>query len=336
VFGLDVALRTNFAINGAWTGISRIRSALRISGRARVVTEEMMAAYEQLAERDLNAREAALDEWLRRFGHRGPLESDPVQPRFRELRLVLLADLMSRKVASEASASVDMAKAKTGFLFRIDRIREQFRDDLMRRWETLRAGILGAAEAAVLAGTLEKAEDAFLLDGAAVRTPDAWREAVQSARERRSLEAAFDPPLTARRESIEEAERGLTSGAQGDAAEGSSELIGIGVGTGVVRGRVRRASDLMSFMGWLTERGTADGAIILVVPALEPSWSVVFGRIAGVVTEIGGELSHASILLRESRTPAVVNCHRASRRLSDGDEVELDAGSGQVRILGQS
>ncbi|MFT6111151.1 MAG: pyruvate,water dikinase, partial [Planctomycetota bacterium] len=336
VFGLDVALRTNFAINGAWTGISRIRSALRISGRARVVTEEMMAAYEQLAERDLNAREAALDEWLRRFGHRGPLESDPVQPRFRELRLVLLADLMSRKVASEASASVDMAKAKTGFLFRIDRIREQFRDDLMRRWETLRAGILGAAEAAVLAGTLEKAEDAFLLDGAAVRTPDAWRETVQSARERRSLEAAFDPPLTARRESIEEAERGLTSGAQGDAAEGSSELIGIGVGTGVVRGRVRRASDLMSFMGWLTERGTADGAIILVVPALEPSWSVVFGRIAGVVTEIGGELSHASILLRESRTPAVVNCHRASRRLSDGDEVELDAGSGQVRILGQS
>ncbi|QDV09545.1 Chondramide synthase cmdD [Planctomycetes bacterium Poly30] len=332
-FGLDLALRTNFAINGAWTGIARVRGALRIRGRARVVTEEMMAAYEGLAEEEPQQREGALDAWLRRFGHRGPLESDPMQPRFRELRDVLLADLLSRE---RVDAAPSLPEAKTGFLFRIDQIREQFRDDLMRRWETLRTGVLGAAEEAVRAGLLESASDAFLLDGASMKTPELWREAVREARERRIVEARFDPPLTARRDAIEEAERLATEGSEVDAGAAPPELRGIGVGTGIVRGRVHRASDLTSFLGWLSAHPRAEHPVILVVPALEPSWSVVFGRIAGAITEIGGELSHASILLRESGTPAIVNCHHASRTLEDGDEVELDANSGRVRRIGGS
>ncbi len=333
VYGLDVALRTNFAINGAWTGIARIRGVLRIRGRARVVTEEMMAEYERLAEREPLEREAALDAWLERFGHRGPLESDPVQPRFRELRSVLLTDLLAR---DRVAASKDLAHARTGFLFRIDRIREQFRDDLMKRWEVLRAGILSAAAEAVRAGKLEQAGDGFLLDASSVQAPERWREAVCEARERRIAEARFDPPFTARRDSIEEAQREAiqrSATAPEDAGDAPRELVGIGVGEGVVRGRIRRATDLTSFLGWLSQEESRGTQVILVVPALEPSWSVVFGRIAGAITEIGGELSHASILLRESQTPAVVNCHRASRALQDGDEVELDAVSGRVRLL---
>src|SRR5918992_1317580 len=43
--GLALALRTNFAIGGALTGVSRVRRFLGIRGEARVVTREMMEAY---------------------------------------------------------------------------------------------------------------------------------------------------------------------------------------------------------------------------------------------------------------------------------------------------
>ncbi|HEV2844292.1 MAG TPA: PEP-utilizing enzyme, partial [Thermoanaerobaculia bacterium] len=63
------------------------------------------------------------------------------------------------------------------------------------------------------------------------------------------------------------------------------------------------------------------------------SWAVVFPRVAGVVAEIGGELSHASILLREARRPAIVNCAGIWRAVSDGDRLRLDGGRGMVEVL---
>ena len=51
------------------------------------------------------AREAALDAWLARYGHRGPLESDPARPRFAELRELLLRDLASSHPAIRDSRS---------------------------------------------------------------------------------------------------------------------------------------------------------------------------------------------------------------------------------------
>ena len=69
------------------------------------------------------------------------------------------------------------------------------------------------------------------------------------------------------------------------------------------------------------------------MPSLEPSWAVVFPRVAGVVAEVGGELSHASILLREARKPAVVNCVGVFREVKTGDRVRLDGTRGLVEIL---
>jgi len=96
----------------------------------------------------------------------------------------------------------------------------------------------------------------------------------------------------------------------------------------VVTGKVKKARELTELLGRPIEKGT-----ILVVPALEPSWAVVFGRVDGVVAEIGGELSHAAILLREAHKPAVVNCDGAFFGLSDGDRVRLDGPLGLVERI---
>ena len=86
---------------------------------------------------------------------------------------------------------------------------------------------------------------------------------------------------------------------------------GLGVSPGVARGRVRvarTADDLAA-----VEEGE-----ILVVPSLDPAWTSVFARVAGLVAERGAILSHGAIVTREFALPAVVNIEGATRRLRGG------------------
>jgi phosphoenolpyruvate synthase/pyruvate phosphate dikinase len=69
---------------------------------------------------------------------------------------------------------------------------------------------------------------------------------------------------------------------------------------------------------------------ILVAPATDPAWTPLFARAAGVVTEIGGVLSHAGIVAREFGIPAVANVEDATSRLKDGETVWINGSSGRV------
>jgi phosphohistidine swiveling domain-containing protein len=321
VEALGLAIRTNFAINGALSGVVRLRRFLRIRGSARVITQEMMEEYGHLAAiSDSKDRESALDAWLTRYGHRGPLESDPARPRFAELREVLLKDL----AASTGSPPIsNPSPSRSGLWFRIDEIRERFRDELMQRWQRLRVAILMAA------GDLDSPEDVFYLRRADLESGTPLREAAAAGRERVTQAAALDLPLTASRSEIEAAVvRSETSQAE---AEGRRIFPGISLGPRGVEGRAVKADDLVSLLAHPGELGPD---AILVVPALEPSWAVVFPRVAGVVAEIGGELSHASILLREAGRPAIVNCAGIYRAISSGDRLRLDGGRGVVEVVG--
>jgi pyruvate,water dikinase len=72
---------------------------------------------------------------------------------------------------------------------------------------------------------------------------------------------------------------------------------------------------------------------ILVTRGADPGWTVVFGRIAGLVMEVGGQLSHGAVVAREYGLPAVVGIHGATRRLKDGQEVIVDGLAGTVILL---
>lgn len=103
-------------------------------------------------------------------------------------------------------------------------------------------------------------------------------------------------------------------------------LRGIGASPGVVRGRVRVALSADDFE-WV---GAGD---VLVCPSSNPSWVPLFGIIAGLVTNTGGALSHAAVVAREFGVPAVVGTGEATRRLRDGQLVEVDGTAGEVRML---
>ena len=71
---------------------------------------------------------------------------------------------------------------------------------------------------------------------------------------------------------------------------------------------------------------------ILVAPITNPVWTPLFAIAGGVVTEVGGILSHGAIVAREYGIPAVMSVPGATRRLWDGQRVTVDGSKGAVHL----
>lgn len=342
---LDVILRVNFAINGALAGILRVRSFLRIRGSARIVTRVMMEEYDALRRLPESERDAGLARWLENHGHRGPLESDPWRPRFRELAELLREDLAQDVEAAEAmaTASEPQPSRPTAWLLRpffwLDERRESFRDDLMRVWARWRERLLVEARDQAAAGWLADPEDLFFLTGSDLDLPASWRAVAADRRAEHARMEQLSPPTTATLERIESLASGIPDAWEDPRAKDQTtgrprEFQGMALGPRSFEGEVTRARDLPSLLAEVhAGRARLDSGTVLVVPALEPSWAVVFGRVGAVLAEIGGELSHASILLREAAKPAIVGASGCFGGLEDGERVRLEGSSGRVSRL---
>src|SRR4051812_17701466 len=102
---------------------------------------------------------------------------------------------------------------------------------------------------------------------------------------------------------------------------------GYAASPGVVEGIARV---LMS----VNEIGSIREGEILVCPVTAPSWGPVFGKIAAAVSDIGGTMSHAAFVARESGIPAVVGPGQATAKTRTGDRVGVDGARGVVTVLG--
>jgi pyruvate,water dikinase len=109
---------------------------------------------------------------------------------------------------------------------------------------------------------------------------------------------------------------------------GGDVLRGLPASAGIVQGRARvlLSADAM---------GELETGEILVVHTTDVGWTPLFLLAAGVVTELGGPLSHAAIVAREFGVPSVVNVEGATRAIRTGDLVRVDGGTGVVeRVMG--
>ncbi len=72
---------------------------------------------------------------------------------------------------------------------------------------------------------------------------------------------------------------------------------------------------------------------VLVAPLTTPAWTPLFARAAAVVTDVGGPLSHGSIVAREYGIPAVLGTGTATRRIRSGQTITVDGSAGVVTLL---
>ena len=110
------------------------------------------------------------------------------------------------------------------------------------------------------------------------------------------------------------------------ALDGTNELRGVGASRGraVGRARVLKSSH---------EAGLLQAGEILVSHHADVGWSPLFLAAGALVTDLGGALSHASVVAREFGLPAVVNVKTGTRAIATGDLIEVDGDNGLVRIL---
>jgi pyruvate,water dikinase len=106
----------------------------------------------------------------------------------------------------------------------------------------------------------------------------------------------------------------------------SQQLRGIGASPGQIEGQIKIVRTLTAVP--LLDRDT-----VLVVPYTDSGWAPLLARVGGLISEVGGRLSHGAIVAREYRIPAVMDIPNATQLLRDGQRVRLDGQQGIVEIL---
>jgi pyruvate,water dikinase len=165
---------------------------------------------------------------------------------------------------------------------------------------------------------------------------------------------AYWPPIVERRKTIYQAlRRWAPPPALGPAPEAVTEPVMImhwGITTDRVQEWLRASGDITDTMSGIAgSPGVVEGIArvilnveqlaevqdgeILVAPFTSTSWTPVFGRIAGAVTDAGGVMCHAAIVAREYGLPAVLGTGVATKHIVTGDRVRVDADKGVITIL---
>lgn len=218
--------------------------------------------------------------------------------------------------AVEAERMIDRLRTFAGY-------REFPKFGMVRRYLVYRKALLAEARRLVEAGILDDHEDVFHL------TLGELRDVVGSRRADRAL-------IARRREAFEAHElltppRVITSdgevvrGTYGRNEPPSDGLVGLAVSAGTVEGRARVVARI--------EDADLQPGDILVTAFTDPSWTPALVAVAGLVTEVGGLMTHGAVVAREYGLPAVVGVEHATRRIQDGQRIRVDGTDGLVTLL---
>jgi phosphohistidine swiveling domain-containing protein len=218
------------------------------------------------------------------------------------------------------------------------RVREDALFDLGLAWEPLRCYALELGRRLAGAGVLPEAEQVFWLRHDELRTcvqklergsaaPSRADEAESRRREREAARGARIPFTIPERKVFGLMRRLLpTAGAQWQVG---GEVL---TGRGTSPGRVKAMARVIHRSEEFERLGCGE---ILVAHATTPAWTPLFALAGGVVTDLGGALSHGSIVAREYGIPAVMGTGNATERIRDGQVITVDGTEGRVYLAGR-
>jgi pyruvate,water dikinase len=229
-------------------------------------------------------------------------------------RLLALPDGAHK--AAETKRMIDRVRTFSGY-------REYPKYGMISRYFVYKQALLAEAERLVRAGVLRDEEDIYDL------TFDELRDVVRTNHvddrliHRRKEEFRSYHALTPPRVLTSDGE-GLTGRYRRDGLP-TGALAGLAVSAGTVEGRARVIVDIGD--------AELEAGDILVTAHTDPSWSPVFVTVNGLVTEVGGLMTHGAVIAREYGLPAVVGVERATNLIRDGQRIRVHGTDGYVEIL---
>jgi pyruvate,water dikinase len=229
-------------------------------------------------------------------------------------RLRALPD--GERKAEETKRMIDRVRTFIGY-------REYPKYGMVSRYFVYKQALLKEAERLVRAHVLREKEDIFYLTFAelrdVVRTNHVDDQLIHQRKDAFRSYQALTPPrvLTSDGEVITGAYR------RDDVPAGA--LVGLPVSAGIVEGRARVILDMAD--------ADLEAGDILITAYTDPSWSPLFVTIKGLVTQVGGLMTHGAVIAREYGLPAVVGVEHATRLIRDGQRIRVNGTDGYVEIL---
>lgn len=330
-----------------------IRPCPAVVARLRETTHDHF--LEALPELD-GGREAcdAMRAFLDRYGMRCAGEIDITRPRWSERPSTLLPIILGHVESSAPgegkrrfeAGRAEAAKKEAEVLARlralpdgeakaeqtrqmIDRVRtfigyrEYPKYGLVCRYFIYKQALVAEAKRLVRTNVVRDEEDVFFLTfqelHEVARTGRADQSLIRQRKETFQSNQALRPPrvLTSDGETVASAHR------RTDVPAGA--LAGLPVSTGVVDGRARVIAVMAD--------ARLEAGDILVATATDPGWTPLFVAIAGLVTEVGGAMTHGAVIAREYGLPAVVGVENATRLIRDGQRIRVHGTNGYVELL---
>lgn len=205
-------------------------------------------------------------------------------------------------------------------------LREMPKFFIINLFGILREGLLQSGEALVAQGVLTQPDDLMFLHVKELQALAAgyaidWKALVS---ERRALYAREKLRNQIPRLLVSDG-RAFYEGMRAAQGDRDGVITGSPVSPGVIEGTVHVVFDPHNAQ-------LAPGEI-LVCPGTDPAWTPLFLAAGGLVMEVGGLMTHGSVVAREYGIPAVVGVHEATQRLKTGQRIRVDGSSGEILLV---
>ncbi|MED4073969.1 phosphoenolpyruvate synthase [Priestia endophytica] len=218
--------------------------------------------------------------------------------------------------AKETKRMIDLIRNFIGY-------REYPKYGMVNRYFVYKQALLKEAEQLVQTNVIHEKEDIYYLTfeelHEVVRTNKLDYEIISKRKDEYKLYEKLTPP------------RVITSDGESIVGKYKREnlpaeaVVGLPVSSGVIEGRAR----VILNMG---DANLEDGDI-LVTTFTDPSWTPLFVSIKGLVTEVGGLMTHGAVIAREYGLPAVVGVENATKLIKDGQRIRVNGTDGYIEIL---
>jgi pyruvate,water dikinase len=218
--------------------------------------------------------------------------------------------------AKETKRMIDQIRNFIGY-------REYPKYGMVNRYFVYKQALLKEAEQLVQANVIHEKEDIYYLTfeelHEVVRTNKLDYQIINKRKDEYKLYEKLTPP------------RVITSDGEIIVGEYKREnlpaeaIVGLPVSSGVIEGRARVILKM--------EDADLEDGDILVTTFTDPSWTPLFVSIKGLVTEVGGLMTHGAVIAREYGLPAVVGVENATKLIRDGQQIRVHGTEGYIEIL---